>query len=166
MKTFFYFLFWSSPPNLRAKSIPKEDNIGFGAKYSPDCCGIPKASGLGCVSVLQKVFLPPPSRNSLLWRRACCCTVLAVHKLYCGLRPHSHLSYAAETAIIAFSLKRCCSKSTLLKSVLSVQIGRLLATLFAQFWFRKNWTSYDKIRQHICELRQNVKKVTLYVLLN
>ena len=32
MKTFFLFL-WSSLPNLRAKSIPKKDNLGFGAKY-------------------------------------------------------------------------------------------------------------------------------------
>ena len=32
-----FLFFWSSPPNLMAKFIPKEDNIRFGAKYSPDC---------------------------------------------------------------------------------------------------------------------------------
>ena len=146
-------------------------------------------SGLGCVSVPPRVFCfpPPPPRNPLLWLRACYCTVLlAVHELYCGLRPDSQqiiFSYFTEckdyeeisrktvlaickflviyrTVIIAFSLKRCCSKS-----VLSVQIGALLATLFVQFWFRKNRTTYDKTRLHICELRQNVTKV-LYVLLN
>ena len=35
MKTFFHF-FWSSLLNMRAKSIPKKDNTGFGAKYSPE----------------------------------------------------------------------------------------------------------------------------------
>ena len=30
----------------------------FRAKYSPDCIGIRKASGLGCVSVPPNVFLP------------------------------------------------------------------------------------------------------------
>ena len=45
-------------------------------------------------------------------------------------------------------------------------IGPLLATLFVQFWFRKNNTTYVKTRQYICELRQNVTMVTLYVLLN
>ena len=62
-KDLFYF-FWSSPPNLRAKSIPKEDNIVFGAKYSPDCCRIANASGLGCVSVPPKVFVPPETHFS------------------------------------------------------------------------------------------------------
>ena len=31
---------------------------------------------------------------------------------------------------------------------------------------QKNRTMYDKTRLHICEVRQNVIKVTLYVLLN
>ena len=62
-KTVFYF-FWSSPPNLRAKSIPKEDNIGFEAKYSPDCCLISNASGFGCASVPQK-FLCLPKHTTL-----------------------------------------------------------------------------------------------------
>ena len=60
------FIFLSSPPNLRAKSIPKEYNIEFGAKYSPDCWGILKASGLGCVSIPPKVFLPPPPKPTTL----------------------------------------------------------------------------------------------------
>ena len=181
MKTFFFF--WSSPPNLRAKSIPKEDNKRFGAKYSPDCRGIPKAHGLGCVNVPPKVFLPPP-RNPLRWLQACYCTVpFAVHKLYYGLQPDSQqiifiyftkcshfeeisrktvfaickFSAIYQIVIIAFLLKRCCSKSASLKSVLSVQIGKLLATLSIQFWFRKYRTTYDKTRLHICELRQNVK---------
>ena len=63
---FFYF-FWFSPPNLRAKSILKEDNIGFRAKSSQDCSRIPNAFGFGCVSVPQKVFVPPP--NTLLRRQ-------------------------------------------------------------------------------------------------
>ena len=145
MKTFFYF-FWSSPPNLRAKSIPKEYNIGLGAKYSPDCCSIPNSSGLGCVNVPPKVFAPLPPRNTLLWLRACYCTVLlAVHELHCGLRPDSqHFEEISprtvfaickflaiyRTVIIAFLLKRYWSKSALLKSVLLVQIDPLLATLF------------------------------------
>ena len=41
----------------------------------------------------------------------------------------------------------------------------LLATLFVQFWFRKNRTTYDKTRLHICEQRQYVTKVS-YVQLN
>ena len=56
MKTFF---FWSSPPNLRAKSTPKKDNTGFGAKYSPDRCRIPNLYGLGCVSAPPPKFLCP-----------------------------------------------------------------------------------------------------------
>ena len=49
---------WSLPPNLRTKSVLKEDNLGFGAKYSPDGFRIPNASGPGCVNVSRKVFLP------------------------------------------------------------------------------------------------------------
>ena len=140
-----------------------------------------------------KSFLPPHPQNPLLWLRACYCTVLlAVHELYstlvCDQIVNKSSSFTKclhfeeisrktvfaiykflaiyRTVIIAFSLKRCCSKSALLKSVLSVQIGPLLATLFVQFWFRKNRTTYDKTRLHICELRQNVTKVTLYVPLN
>ena len=64
MKTFFLFV-WSSPPNLRAKSIPKKDNTGFGAKYSPDRCRIPNSSGLGCVSVPSPKFLCPPPPNTI-----------------------------------------------------------------------------------------------------
>ena len=58
MKTLF-FIFWSSPPNLRAKSIPKKDNTGFGAKYLPDRCRIPNSSGFGCVSIPPPKFLCP-----------------------------------------------------------------------------------------------------------
>ena len=59
-----FFLFWFSPSNLRVKSIPKEDNVGFGANYSPECCRIPNASGFGCVSVPLKVFVPPETHYS------------------------------------------------------------------------------------------------------
>ena len=62
MKIFFVF-FWSSSPNLRAKSIPKKNNKGFGAKYSPDRCRIPNLSGLGCLSVPPPKFLCPPQTN-------------------------------------------------------------------------------------------------------
>ena len=58
-----FFIFLSSPPNLRAKSIPKKDNIGFGEKCSSDCSDISKAFGLGCVSVLPKIFCPPPETH-------------------------------------------------------------------------------------------------------
>ena len=76
MKTFFYF-FWSTPPNLRTKSVLKVDNIGFGANYSPVCCRI--SNTYGCVSVrllkrTPKIFRAP--RNTLLWRRACYYIVL------------------------------------------------------------------------------------------
>ena len=54
-----FLFFWSSPTNLRTKSVLKEDNIGFGAKYLPDWCCIPNASGLGCVSIPSKVLCPP-----------------------------------------------------------------------------------------------------------
>ena len=56
MKTF--FLFFCSSPNMRKKSIPKKDNIEFGAKYSPDCCRISNASSFGCVSVPPKIVVP------------------------------------------------------------------------------------------------------------
>ena len=54
----YLFIFWYSPPNLRKKSIPKAENIGFGAKYSPDCCRIPNAFGFGCVSAPQNFCTP------------------------------------------------------------------------------------------------------------
>ena len=57
------FFFWSSPSNLRANSTLKKDNIGFGAKYSPDRCSIPNSSGLGCVSVTPPEFLCPPQTH-------------------------------------------------------------------------------------------------------
>ena len=67
------------------RSIPKKDNLGFGAKYSPDRCRIPNSSGFGCVNVPRPSFCAPPL-NTLLWLRARYCTVLfAVHGLYCGL---------------------------------------------------------------------------------
>ena len=66
MKTFFSF-FWSSPLNLKVKSIQKKDNIGFGAKYSPDRFRIPNSSSLGCVSVPHPSFcatpFPPPPQT-------------------------------------------------------------------------------------------------------
>ena len=62
MKTFFLF-FWSSPPNLRAKSMQKKDNIGFGAKYSPDRCRIPNSSGLGCATCPLLSFCAPPQTH-------------------------------------------------------------------------------------------------------
>ena len=65
MKTFF---FWSSFPNLREKSAPKEDNIEFGAKYSPDCCRISNAYGLGCVSAHSKIFAPHETHYSGAWK--------------------------------------------------------------------------------------------------
>ena len=49
---------------MRAKSVLKEDSIKFKAKYSPDCCRIPNASGLSCVSVPPKVFVPPETPYS------------------------------------------------------------------------------------------------------
>ena len=76
MKTFFLF-FRSSTPNLRAKSIPKKDNTGFGAKYSPDRCRIPNSSGLGCVSV------PPPS--------------------FCAPLPQTHYSGSVPGTVLFYS---------------------------------------------------------------
>ena len=68
---------------MRAKSIPKEHSIGFGAKYLPDCCRIPNSSGLGCVSVPPKVFVPPETLYSgagpattLLYLQCTNCTVV------------------------------------------------------------------------------------------
>ena len=84
MKTFFSF-FQSSPPSLRAKSIPKKDNIGFGAKYSPDLCRIPNSSDLGCVSV------PPPSF---------CAPILQAH--YSGSVPGTVLFYSQCTIYTVF----------------------------------------------------------------
>ena len=62
MKTF--FIFWSSPSNLRAKSVLKQNDMKFGAKYSPDCCRIPNASDPRCVCVPSKVFVPPETHYS------------------------------------------------------------------------------------------------------
>ena len=49
--TFLVFL------KFEGKIYTKEDNIEFGAKYSPHCCRISNASRLGCVSVPPKVFV-------------------------------------------------------------------------------------------------------------
>ena len=57
--------------------------MGFGAKYSPECCRIPNASGPGCVSVLPKVFVPPETLYS--GTGPVTTVLLAVHELYCGL---------------------------------------------------------------------------------
>ena len=61
-------------------------------------------------------------------------TVLAIYKFTAIYR----------TVIIAFLLKRYCSKSVLLKLVLSVQFARYQITLFVEFSFRKTKTTYDK----------------------
>ena len=58
MTTFFLF-FWSSPPNMRANFVQKKNNIGFGAKCSPDRCLIPNSTGRRCVSVSSPKFLCP-----------------------------------------------------------------------------------------------------------
>ena len=160
MKIFFYF-FSLHLQNLRAKSIPKKVNTGFGAKYSTDRCHIPNSSGFGCVSVPPPKFFPPPPNTY--------CTVLfAVHNLYCGLLPDSqriificctkclHFEEISRktvfeictflaiyrTLIIAFSLKRYCSKSAVLKSVLSVQIDPLLDHIICS-------TSIEKKLDHV-----------------
>ena len=136
----------------------EDDNIGFGAKYLPDCWGISKASGLSCVSVPPKVFCPaPPQKKTihsesrhvtvLFYLRCKNCTkvcdqIANKSSLFVLLNASILRKYRRKTVfaickflaiyrtvIIAFSLKRCCSKSALLKSVLSVQIGPLLATI-------------------------------------
>ena len=87
MKTFFFiFLFFTS--KFGGKIHTKGGYHRIWSKYSPDCWSIPKTFGFGCISVPPKVFLPPNPWNPLLWLRVCYCTVLlAVHEMYCGLRP-------------------------------------------------------------------------------
>ena len=77
IKTF--FLGGSSSSNLKAKFEPKKNNKELGAKYSPDCCRIPNASGLGKVSVRPKVFVPPKTHYS--GAGPVTTVLLAVHKL-------------------------------------------------------------------------------------
>ena len=65
--------FWSSPSTLRAKSIPKKNNIGFGA----NCWGIPKASRLrkGFPKSFFAPFLPPPE-TVLFYLQCTNCTLV------------------------------------------------------------------------------------------
>ena len=143
IKTFFYFLVFTL--KFEGKSGSKEDNIEIRAKYSPNCCRIPNAFGPDCVSVPPKSFCAP--RNILLWRRACyycpTCSAQTISTVVCDQIANKLLSFVLlntstlrrvlrkafaickfaavyGTVIIAFSLKRYCLKSVLLKSVLSV----------------------------------------------
>ena len=98
MKTFFIFL--SSLPNLRAKSMPKKDNTGFGAKYSPDRCRIPNSSGLGCVSVPPPKFLCPPPPNTLLRLRARYYSLCTIYTVVCDQIANKSSSFAVLNASI------------------------------------------------------------------
>ena len=145
MKTF--YIFWSSPPKLWAKSVLKEDNIEFPQiffVFTPKIVGKIRTKGRQHW-IPPKVFVPLEAHCSsagpvktLLYLQCASNTDSQQIILFCPTKCQHFVEILRKTlfailkfigiyrtVIITFLLKRYCSKSVLLKSALSLQIGSL-----------------------------------------